>query len=112
MVKKGCKRGLNTGNTIRHYRRDPVLRQYQAYGCLVIEDGLTSRDTRAARVLRDVRNILPSSNSGLELSLNKHRRWELPSYIKSKVEMESDSKDVQVRWIPGSRLTVVIKYII
>lgn len=96
MVKKASKRCLNTGNTIRQYRRNPVLRQYQKYGCLIVENGIEKRDVKASRVMKDVLSILPPKADGVEFSLNKQRRWELPSYMKTKTELESDSKDVQV----------------
>ncbi|XP_067944271.1 uncharacterized protein [Watersipora subatra] len=96
MVKKGSKRMLNTGNTIRQYHRGPVLRQYQRYGCLVVGNSIERTDTRAAKVMKEVMNVLPNNTTGVELSLNKQRRWELPSYMKNKTEIESDNKDVQI----------------
>ena len=99
MVKKGSKRMLNTGNTIRQYHRNPVLRQYQTYGFLVVDNGIKGTDFRASKIMKDVLKVMPVKATGVEFSLNKQRRWELPSYMKKKVELESDSKDVQVSLI-------------
>lgn len=100
MVKKQSKRGLNTGNTIRDYKRNPALRQYQKYGCLVM--GYEPRaqrgtDLKAKDILKDFNAYLPGSELGeVEYSLNKKRRWELPSQMKRKVHEEEDSEHVEV----------------
>ena len=41
MVLKRCKEGLNTGNTIRKYKKPSALKQYSRYGCLMLSDGRT-----------------------------------------------------------------------
>lgn len=99
-MKKQSKHGLNTGNTIRDYKRNPALRQYQKYGCLVM--GYEPRaqrgtDLKAKDILKDFHAFLPGSELGeVEYSLNKKRRWELPSQMKRKVHEEEDSEHVEV----------------
>ena len=102
MVKKGSRRGLNTGNTIRDYRRNPALRQFQKYGCLVMgahDQQQIQQNQKAQEVMQDVFSCLPPNlhGSGVELSLNKKRRWELPHNLVQTVDAESDSKDIEVR---------------
>ena len=99
MVKKGSRRGLNTGNTIRNYRHNPALRQYQKYGCLVMGTQAIDRKNPVTRsIMRDIHTDLPVSDPGVEFSMNKRARWMLPSQLKQKVSAEADSKNIEVRF--------------
>ena len=98
MVKKGSKRGLNTGNTIRQCSKVPALRQYQKYGCLIVTSKVKPQQSPAAkRVIEDVSSFLPCNESiSTEFSLNKQKRWELPENLKLTVDREQDNTDLQV----------------
>lgn len=93
MVKKGSKRGLNTGNTIRHCFGDPQLRQCQRYGCLVVSSEVAGEE--AHTTVDDM--FLSKGVNGIEFSLNKRKRWEVPEDLKEKIEDEQDSTHIKVR---------------
>ena len=98
MVKKGSKRGLNTGNTIRQHGKGSALRQYQKYGCVVVTSDVGEFDTSATKkVINDLgTTISVKGGSGVEFSLNKQKRWKLPESLKHKINTEQDSTDIQV----------------
>lgn len=97
MVKKGSRRGLNTGNTIRDYRHNPALRQYQKYGCLVLGERVSiDKNPKAKATMRDVHTQLSFADPGLEFSMNKQRRWELPAFLIQKVYAEAGRGNVEV----------------
>jgi len=95
MVKKGSRRGLNTGNTIRNYRHNPALRQYQKYGCLVVTES-TNKSPASNTIMKDIHARLPSSGPGVELSINKRSRWTVPSQLQQKVYAEHGSENVKI----------------
>lgn len=98
MVKKGSKRGLNTGNTIRRCLKEQNLYKHKKYGYFVVTSDVTSDDSLSAKsTLKDVSAVIPSNGyTHLEFSLNKKKRWELPECIKQKIHKEQDSPNVQV----------------
>ena len=59
---------------------------------------LFHQNQKAQEIMQDVYSCLPSNlhGSGVELSLNKKRRWELPHNLVQKVEAESASNDIEV----------------
>lgn len=103
MVKKSSKHGLNTGNTIRRHSNELGMRQSQSYGCLVVSRQVCGNDSKAAKAAtKDIDDIIPSKEpTHVQFSLNKRKRWEVPEFLKSKIEDEQDSTDVEVSYTFG-----------